>query len=101
MSSAYNYIVWLLSIRTNLYKCGGPILMSVGTISCILCLIVFTKKELRKNPCSVYLVAYNTSNLLLIYTSMLISILANGFGIDPSVYNLSFCHFRFYVVLFV
>ena len=98
MSSDYDYVLWLISIQTNLYKYGGTILMGVGTISCILCLIVFTKKELRKNPCSVYLTAYNTSNLFMIYTAVLMATLANGFAIDPSVYNLSFCRFRYYVM---
>ncbi|CAF1366797.1 unnamed protein product [Adineta steineri] len=86
----------LISIQTNLYEYGGPILMILGTISCVLSLIVFTKKNLRKNPCAIYLVAYNTGNLLQIYTTALTGILSNGYNIDLTLYSLSFCHFHFY-----
>ncbi|CAF1047067.1 unnamed protein product [Adineta steineri] len=97
MSSEIDYILSLISIQTNLYKYGGPILMILGTVSCVLSLIVFTKKNLRKSPCAIYLVAYNIGNLLQIYTTMLIAILSFGYNIDPSVYSLSFCHFRYYI----
>ncbi|CAF0957553.1 unnamed protein product [Adineta steineri] len=96
MSSEINDNSSLISILTNLYKYGGPFLMIIGTISCVLSLIVFTKKNLRKNPCAIYLIAYNISNLLQIYTTMLLAILSIGYNIDPSLYSLSFCHFRYY-----
>ncbi len=96
MSSEYSFIAWLVSIQTNLYRFGGPVLMGVGTI---LSVIVFTKKNQRKNPCSIYLAAFNISNLLLIFTSILFLTLVNGYNIDPTLYNLSFCHFRLYTQL--
>ncbi len=99
MSSEYSFIAWLVSIQTNLYRFGGPVLMGVGTVSCILSVIVFTKKNLRKNPCSIYFIAFNISNFLLIFTSILFSTMANGYNIDPTLYNLTFCHFRFYGIL--
>ena len=99
MASSYSYILWLAQIQTDLYKYGGPILIGLGTISCTLSLMVFMRKNLRKNPCSIYLVAHNITNLLLIYTSILFSTLATGYDIDPSTYNLPFCRFRFYAML--
>jgi hypothetical protein len=100
MSSELDFIALLILIQTNLYKFGGPILMSVGTVSWTLSyLIVFTKKNLRKNPCSIYLVAFNIGSFLLIYTSLLYAILANGYKIDPSLYNLGFCHFHVCTIL--
>ncbi|CAF1549546.1 unnamed protein product, partial [Adineta steineri] len=99
MSSEIDYNSLLISIQTNLYKYGGPILMILGTVSCVLNLIVFTKKNLRKNPCAIYLVAYNIGNLLQIYTTMLLAILSIGYNIDPTLYSLSFCHFRYYTLL--
>ncbi|CAF0789386.1 unnamed protein product [Adineta steineri] len=96
MSSGIDYNSLFISIQTNLYKYGGPILMVLGTVSCVLSLIVFTKKNLRKNPCAIYLVAYNIGNLLQIYTTMLLAILSIGYNIDPTLYSLSFCHFRYY-----
>ena len=99
MSSDFNYILSLLQIQRNLYRFGGPILIAVGTVSCILSLIVFMKKNLRKNPCSIYLVAFNISNFLLIYTSIVFSTLSTGYNIDPSLQDRGFCRFRFYAML--
>ncbi|CAF0823676.1 unnamed protein product [Adineta steineri] len=99
MSSEIDSYSSFTSVRTNLYKYGGPILMVVGTVSCILSLIVFTKNNLRKNPCAIYLVACNIGNLLQIYTTMLFGILSDGYNIDPNSYNLNFCHFLYYIQL--
>lgn len=98
MSAESNLGTSLIFAGTSLYKFGGPILMGLGTVSCILSLAVFTKKNLRKNPCSIYFIAYNASNLLLIYTSVLSSTLAYGYNIDPSSYCLAFCRIRFYAM---
>ena len=96
MSSEYSLYSSLLPAQTNLYRFGGPILIGFGTVSCILSLMVFMRKDLRKNPCSVYLATINVSNFLLIYTSILFSTLSFGYNIDPSTYSLGFCQFRFY-----
>ncbi|CAF0849956.1 unnamed protein product [Adineta steineri] len=85
------------SIEHNLFQFGGPILAGVGTISCILNLLVFTKSSLRKNPCAICLIAVNISNFLFIYFGLLFTILATGYNIDPSSYNIFCCRFRFYI----
>ena len=88
MSSDEGYIQSLAQAQKNVFKFGEPILMIIGTISCTMNLIVFLKKNLRKNPCSIYLVAYNISNLLLICTTLFFSILATG-------YNIAFLSFSY------
>lgn len=98
MSTDLAFIAYLVQIQTDFYRIGGPILIVLGTVSCALSLMIFTRKNLRKNPCSIYLVAVNISNFLLIFTSILFSILATGYSIDPSAYNLSFCRFRYYAM---
>ena len=98
MSLEGNFITSLTLVQTSLYRYGGSILIGLGSVSCIMSLIVFTRKHLRKNPCSIYFVAFNISNLLLIFTSILFATLALGYNIDPSSYNLSFCRFRFYTM---
>jgi hypothetical protein len=99
MSTDYNLVALLTQVLTDLYQYVGLILISIGTVSSILSLIVFTKKNLRKSPCSIYFVAVNVGNLLLIYGSFLPTLLENGFNINPSIYNLPLCHFRFYLLL--
>ena len=99
MSSESTFITSLLRAQTYLYRFGGPILTSLGTVSCILSLAVFIRKDLRKNPCSIYLIAYHIASLLLIYTTVLPQTLAKGYSVDPSAYNLPFCRFRLYTTL--
>ncbi|CAF3744727.1 unnamed protein product [Adineta steineri] len=98
MSSESSFIASLSIAQTSLYKYGGPILMAFGIVSCTLSLTVFTQKNLRKNSCSIYLIAYNISNLLLIFTSILVTTLATGYFIDPGSYNLIICRIRYYTM---
>ena len=98
MTSDSDYIASLLSVQTHLYRYGGPILIGVGTMSCILSFRIFIKKNLRKNPCSIYFMAYNVTNFLSIYTSILLSILSTGFNITATSYNLNLCRFYLYAL---
>jgi hypothetical protein len=91
-----DYILSLESIEMNLYRFGGPILMVFGSVSCILSCIVFSKKNLRKNPCSVYFVALNISNFLFIYSSILFPILSIGYDFDATAYNTGVCRYNMY-----
>ncbi|CAF1531048.1 unnamed protein product [Adineta ricciae] len=98
-SSEYNFIRYLTTIQTNLYKIGGPILIIFGILSSILSLIIFMKKNLRKDPCSIYFIAYNIASLIMIYTVILLNTLIYGYNIDPSSYDIHFCRFRLYNLL--
>ncbi|CAF4106380.1 unnamed protein product [Rotaria sordida] len=89
----------LYSIQQNILRIGGPILITMGSISCILNLMVFTKDTLRKNPCTICFVAINTINFLYFYLGLLFTTLAVGYNIDPSASNIAFCRFRYYVAL--
>ncbi|CAF1569872.1 unnamed protein product [Adineta steineri] len=100
-SSSTNYISLLKSITKYLYQIGAPILICIGSISCILSLIVFTKKSLRKNPCSIYFISYNIANLTLIYSSILTVTLSAGYGVSPSTYNLAFCRYNLYMAILI
>ncbi|CAF1234373.1 unnamed protein product [Rotaria sp. Silwood1] len=97
-SSASETIAAMKAAQKYLYQCGGPILMLIGTIGCMLNLIVFTQKALRKNPCSIYFIAYNVANFLYIYSSLLALTLSVGYSIDVSIYNLIICRLRLYTV---
>jgi len=87
------------SIQKNVFRIGGPILITIGSISSILNLMVFTKVALRKNPCTICFVAVNTINFAYFYLGLLLTTLAVGYDIDPSVNNISFCRFRYYIAL--
>ncbi len=100
-SSSTNYILFLKSVTKYLYEFGGPTLICIGTVSCILSLIVFSQKNLRKNPCTMYLLAFNIINLILLYSSLLPASLSLGYGISPSWYNLGYCRCYLYMAILV
>ena len=84
-------------IQEYLYKIGGPILILLGTVSCLISLCVFTKKNFRKNPCSIYLISINIVNLLHIYCTILFATLASGYNIRIALYNIFLCRLLFYL----
>ncbi|CAF0825246.1 unnamed protein product [Adineta steineri] len=96
MSSSDDFLTSLQSIQTNLLQIGGPILLVCGVVSCIINLIVFAQKNLRKSPCSIYLIAVNIANLLYITLPILFFILAYGYDIDVTTYNLFMCRIYYY-----
>jgi hypothetical protein len=97
MSASTDFIASLALAQTNLYRSGGSILIGVGAISGILSLLVFTQKALRKNSCSICFAAISVANILLIFISLLISVLQTGFNTALDEYNLVFCRVRFYL----
>ncbi|CAF2759510.1 unnamed protein product [Rotaria sp. Silwood2] len=73
------------------------ILMVTSTISCVLNLSVFFKESLRKNPCTIYLIAINILNLFYFYWAFNITIITTGYGVNPGATNLVFCRFLYYI----
>ncbi|CAF1273344.1 unnamed protein product [Adineta steineri] len=96
MSSPDSFLALLESIQTNLFRIGGPLLLVCGVVSCVINLIVFTQKNLRKSPCSIYLVAVNIVNLLYVTLPVLFLILTVGYDIDLTTSNLFMCRFYYY-----
>jgi hypothetical protein len=92
-----DHIAMLISVEAYIYRFGGVVFMVFGSISCILTLIVFTQKNLRKNPCSIYLLACNIANFLYIYSSILSSTLSNGYNIKTISHSLTACRLVFYM----
>lgn len=82
--------------QKNLFSIGGPILIFISTLGCILNLMVFTRHNLRKNPCIMCFIALNIVHILYTYLSLVPAILQIGYNIDPSAYNLILCRCRYY-----
>ncbi|UJR20266.1 hypothetical protein I4U23_023397 [Adineta vaga] len=83
-------------IQRRLFQYVGPIFMCIGTISSTLNLMVFTKNPLRKNPCTICLIALNIINFISPYLTFLGLILEVGYGFDVSSTNLLFCRSKYY-----
>jgi hypothetical protein len=97
MSSSPDITNTLHSILKNIYQYGGPILIILGTVSSVMSLFLYVRKNLRKHPVLIYFIARNITNLLFIYLSLLYVTLAFGYNITPSSYNISYCHFCIYM----
>ena len=96
MSSLSDLIVALQSAQTYLYRIGGPIIILIGSVGCIINLFVFPQKNLRKNPYSNYFIVYNGANFLAIFSLFLPLTLSIGYNVDPSLQNLDLCRLRLY-----
>lgn len=83
-------------INENLYLYGGSILMCLGTIGGILNIFVFIHKKLRKNSCSICLIAFNVTNLLLLYFLLMPIMLQTTQNIEFGSTNLVYCRIHFY-----
>ncbi|CAF2646682.1 unnamed protein product [Rotaria sp. Silwood2] len=99
-SSSTDVITTLESIATYLYRFGGLILVVFGSIGCILNIMVFSQKSLRKNPCATYLVVENIFNLLFINSLLLSITLESGYNIYFTSKNIVLCHLCYYTSLF-
>ena len=96
MSSLNDFVAVWRSAETYLYRIGGPTIMVIGCFGCIVNLLVFTQKDLRKNPCSIYFIVYNGANFLAIFALFLPLTLSIGYHIDPSLRSLDLCRLRLY-----
>ena len=96
-SETNDYIFSLQLAQKYLFQCAGLLMLALGTISCFLNWIVFNRKTLRKNPCSIYMTAVYTINFIYIATLMISSILSVGFGITSIIRTLGLCRFYMYM----
>lgn len=99
MTSSQDSLATLVSAELHLFRIGGPILTFIGTLGSLLNLVVFTQKNLRKNPCSIYFIAFNLGNLLSIYFAFLILTLSRGYHINYNTINLAICRLHSYAAI--
>jgi len=97
MSSNDNLIILLPSIIKILSRYLLPIVLLIGNISCILSLVVFLQKPMRKNPSGLYFLSLTLCNIIFINTTITITILFFGFNIDPTGQILIVCQIQFYI----
>ncbi|UJR18255.1 hypothetical protein I4U23_005158 [Adineta vaga] len=99
MSSSTNILATMQLAQKYLYQFGSALLIFIGTIGCILNLLVFNQKNLRKSPCSIYFIAHNFANFVFIYFSLVPSTLNLGYGIDISTRHIVICRVRLYITI--
>jgi hypothetical protein len=73
----------------------APPILILGTIGNLINILVFSRKSLRKNPCSIYFCSASIVSLLALYSG-LISRLLGGYNLDLTTWNSILCKLRFY-----
>jgi hypothetical protein len=94
-----DYYLYYSSIQNRLYGIIGPILIAIGSVGAILSCCVFAEKTMRKNPASVYFIAFNVVNFLSLICGLLPLVLLYTINIDPSVYNAPYCKLHFFMAI--
>lgn len=79
-----------------LYLIVGSFLITMGTLGCLINLIIFIRRNLRHNPCSIYFIAFNAFNLCYIYVSLVGLTLEIVYHINPSATSTVVCRLRLY-----
>jgi hypothetical protein len=86
----------LISIQINRIV---PILQIIlGTFGNIMNILIFTRRTLRTNPCSLYFLASSINNIFVLYVAALTRLLSSGWKIDPSNSNSLLCKLRIFFV---
>ncbi|CAF2492448.1 unnamed protein product [Rotaria sp. Silwood2] len=97
MPSKDNIIMTIPYIIRILSRYLLPFILSFGNISCVLSIIVFLQKSMRKNPSGLYFLSSTLCNIIFINTMIIATILYFGFNIDPSGNILIICRIQFYI----
>ena len=95
MSSTVNSVVQQLGVATYWINQIYPILQMIfGTFGNIMNIIIFTRRDLRDNPCSLYFLAASINNWYFIDISLFTRYLASVWNWDPSATIDVLCRLR-------
>ncbi|CAF1321358.1 unnamed protein product [Adineta ricciae] len=97
-AQASSTVVTFKLVEKYLYQIGCPILIIIGIFGSVTNLLVFTQKNLRKSPCSIYFIANNLANFCYICSSLLPLTLGLGYKVDVTTSYLGLCRLRLYAV---
>ncbi|CAF1104586.1 unnamed protein product [Adineta steineri] len=91
-------IARLPSITIDVNRIILSIQLIVGTFGNLMNILIFTRRTLRNNPCSLYFLASSIGNIFFLYSSLLSRLLSSGWQIDFSNTSVLLCKLRIYFV---
>jgi hypothetical protein len=91
-------VVTLTSIARQFNQAVPIIIVIFGLPGNIFNIIIFTRRSLRKNPCTTYFFSSSIVNLLGLFFGVTIRCISDGFGIDLVSSNLVFCRIRYLIL---
>jgi hypothetical protein len=81
----------------NLNSIGRACLIGLGTVGAVINLCVFARRTMRRNPFSIYMIAFNIANLCYIWLSLFPLFIDQVFQVNPTIFNLTYCRFYYYL----
>ncbi|CAF3712271.1 unnamed protein product [Rotaria sp. Silwood1] len=69
-----------------------------GTFGNLFNIIIFTRRSLCNNPCSVYFLAGSIANFFVMYVALLTRYLATSWNLDPAATNMIWCKIRYFLI---
>ena len=97
-SSTEDLAITLNLIQYRLYRYLLPAFLALGTVGNLFNLVIFLQPHLRRNPCSIFLLAYTVASICWIDFIALTSSLSIGFSVDFGTQSITACRIRTYVV---
>ena len=89
-------VLSIISLQLN--RIVPIVQLVLGTFGNIMNILIFTRRSLRTNPCSLYFLASSINNLFVLYVALLTRLLSSGWKIDPSNSSTTLCKLRIFFV---
>lgn len=89
-----NYIALLNSISNNVNLYMSSVLFALGMISCISILFVFSQREFRRAPCTIYVQTKAIFDIISLFVGVVMRAYTGGTNIDPSRTSEVWCRLR-------
>ena len=96
--SSDDSLAYLLDVVLQLNRSVPIIQLILGTFGNVMNILVFRRRSLRTNPCSLYFLASSINNLFVLYVALLTRLLSSGWKIDPSNMHSALCKLRIFFV---
>jgi Co/Zn/Cd efflux system component len=75
-----------------------PFQIVFGIVGNLLNMILFTRRSLRTNSCSIYFLASSVNNIFVVFTAILVRYLAINWNLDPSQRSTALCKLQVFFV---
>lgn len=70
----------------------------LGFIGNVFNIVIFTRRPMNTNPCSIYFLSSSAANLSVLFFGSIFRCLADGFAIDVSIMHIVVCRVRYYIL---
>ena len=92
-----DYTTAYQTFTNNLNTIGRGFLIILGSIGALLNLCVFAQRQMRRRAFSIYMIAFNISNVFYLWVTLFPEFISQVLQIQPTNSNLNYCRFYYYL----